>query len=146
MKRATRFPLKPERLTGVPSRAGRVKSGTSEPMRSVSVVICGSFLAVVDCAAIVDGLWRGCRMRGADGNCFRRYVKLPKLKLPNFSRNMGKQIQFPSAGSGQALRQDSGQPFNGWRRDFATFLATADVVDLLIDLHCANESVDGLEQ
>ena len=45
MKRATRFPLKLERLTGVPSRAGRVKSGTSEPMRSVSVVMCGSFLA-----------------------------------------------------------------------------------------------------
>lgn len=44
MKRATRFPLKPERLTGLPSRAGSVKSGTSEPMRSVSVVICGSFL------------------------------------------------------------------------------------------------------
>ena len=39
MKRATRFPLKPERLTGLPSRAGRVKSGTSEPMRSVSVVM-----------------------------------------------------------------------------------------------------------
>ena len=44
MKRARlAFPLKPERLTGLPSRAGRVKSGTSEPMRSVSVVICGSF-------------------------------------------------------------------------------------------------------
>ena len=39
MKRATRFPLKSERLTGLPSRVGRVKSGTSEPMRSVSVVM-----------------------------------------------------------------------------------------------------------
>ncbi len=63
MKRATRFPLKPERLTGLPSRAGRVKSGTSEPMRSVSVVMRGSFLvwelrvdAVRYCSPLVAGL------------------------------------------------------------------------------------------
>ena len=46
MKRATRFPLKPERLTGLPSRAGRVKSGTSEPMRSVSVVMVGLLISL----------------------------------------------------------------------------------------------------
>ena len=31
-------------------------------------------------------------------------------------------------------------------RDFATFLATADVIEKLIALNCADESVDGLEQ
>ena len=81
MKRATRFPLKPERLTGLPSRAGRVKSGTSEPMRSVSVVmvqlLSGWELradAVHNCSPLVAGLSNIYWVEGR--NCFRRYVKL----------------------------------------------------------------------
>ena len=147
MKRATRFPLKPERLTGLPSRAGRVKSGTSEPMRSVSVVMVRLLSrwdsrAASYCSPLVVGLSN----RGGRGELFQTLCQLPRLNANRFFANMGKQIRFPSAGSGQALRQNSGREFDGWRRDFATFLATADVVDLLIDLHSAEQNFDGPEQ
>ena len=113
MKRATRFPLKPERLTGLPSRAGRVKSGTSEPMRSVSVVMCGSFLAGIrglGLRIIVARWWRGCRTyAGLRGGIVSDVMSSSKAKTDQLLWKYAKTnpISFgrlrtgPSTGSGQ---------------------------------------------
>ena len=53
---------------------------------------------------------------------------------------------FPSASSGQALRQSSGQNSTDEGVMSQRVLATADVIDNLIDFQGADEGVDGSEQ